>query len=258
MRFWPSFRLLCIPAAGLILTATGRSASAGEDLFRSTVQPTLKQQCLGCHGEGNTFANLDLRTREAALKGGQRGPAIVSGDPDASLLVRAVDHVGELHMPPGGEDNRLPEDIRQALRDWISAGAPYSAGESAVKWKFEESDIWAFRPIGEARPPSEGVEPSRVRTPVDSFLLARLAKEGIEPGPRASRLTLIRRLTFDLTGLPPTPEEVDAFLSDESSGAYNALVERLLESPRYGERWGRHWLDVTRYADSAGYSNDFE
>lgn len=258
MRFWPNLRLLCISAAGLTLPVAGLSAPSGEDLFLSTVQPTLKQQCLGCHGEGNTVANLDLRTRDAALKGGQRGPAIVIGDPEASLLVRAVDHVGELQMPPGGEEKQLPKEIRLALRDWISAGAPYSAGESAAKWEIEESDIWGFRPVRKVSPPSKGVEPRRVRTPVDNFILVRLAREGIEPGPRADRLTLIRRLTFDLTGLPPTPEEVEAFLGDESPGAYKAVVERLLESPRYGERWGRHWLDVTRYADSDGYSNDFE
>ncbi len=239
---------------GLIAVA----APSAQELFLDTIQPTLKQECLGCHGEANVFAKLDLRSREAALKGGQRGPAIVSGDPDSSLLLTAIDHAGELQMPPGGAEKKLPLDVREAFRDWIAAGAPYAKGESTANWDFEEADLWAFRPLGKVDPPVEGVNPAEVRTTVDSFVLAKLAQQGIQPAPRADRITLIRRLTFGLTGLPPTPDEVDAFVNDQSRGAYKELVERLLDSPRYGERWGRHWLDVTRYADTAGYSNDFE
>ena len=250
--------LLRAAVAVLALAFVSPAAPSGEDLFLNTVQPTLKQKCLGCHGEGNTFGKLDLRSRGSALQGGQRGPAIVSGDPGASLLMQAIDHVGELQMPPGGEENRLPETVRGAFRDWIAEGAPYAAGSSAAKWDFDEADLWAFRPVRTIDPPRNGVNLHSVRTPVDNFILAKLAENGIEAAPRADRRTLIRRLTFDLTGLPPTPEEVDAFLADDSDSAYKVLVERLLESPRYGERWGRHWLDVTRYADTAGYSNDFE
>ncbi len=254
----PKLNNLRVFAAGLALATVGFSAPSGEDLFLATIQPTLKQQCLGCHGGANTFAKLDLRTRDAALRGGQRGPAIVSGDPDSSLLVQALDYADALQMPPGGEEKRLASDIRQAFRDWIAAGAPYTVGKSATNWDFDEADLWAFRPVASADPPRDGVEPGLVRTPVDNFILSTLAESGLEPGPRADKLTLIRRLTFDLSGLPPTPDEVDAFLGNESQGAYKALVERLLKSPRYGERWGRHWLDVTRYADTGGYSNDFE
>ena len=249
------FRLVIVALWGVAL---GHAADSGEDLFASTIQPTLKQQCLGCHGEGNTFAGLDLTTREGALKGGQRGPAIASGDPESSLLLRAIEQGGELQMPPGGPEKALGPDVREAFRQWISAGAPYSAVQAATNWEFEEADLWAFRPVKRVTPPTNGIDLASVRTPVDSFVLAKLAEKGIAPGPAADRLTLIRRLSFDLTGLPPTPEEVDAFLSDKSEGAYKALVERLLDSPRYGEKWGRHWLDVTRYADTAGYSNDFE
>ncbi len=251
-------RTLQFSLAGMSVIGAAYAADSGEDLFRSTVQPTLKQQCLGCHGEGNTFAGLDLRSRDAALKGGQRGPAIVSGDPDASLLLRAIEHGGELQMPPGGPEKRLSLEVREAFRQWISSGAPYPAGEAATKWNFEEADLWAFRPVERVRPPTDGIDLSAVRTPVDNFVSAKLVEKGIEAGPVADKLTLLRRLTFDLTGLPPTPEEVDSFLADNSAGAYKALVERLLDSPRYGEKWGRHWLDVTRYADTAGYSNDFE
>ena len=227
-------------------------------MFVETIQPTLKQQCLGCHGEANTFAKLDLRTRDAALKGGQRGAAIISGDPGSSLLVTAIDHSGELQMPPGGEEKQLPAEVRLAFREWIRSGAPYVEAETTASWDFDEADLWAFRPVSDVKLPSTGVDPALVQTGVDSFILAKLSEQGIEPAPRADKVTLIRRLTYDLTGLPPTPEEVDAFANDESPDAYKALVERLLDSPRYGERWGRHWLDVTRYADTAGYSNDFE
>ena len=249
---------LCSVGIGLALVALASAAPPAEDLFVETIQPTLKQQCFGCHGEANTFAKLDLRTRDAALKGGQRGPAIISGDPGSSLLVSAIDHAGELQMPPGGEDKRLPADVRVAFREWIRSGAPYVEAETAASWDFDEADLWAFQPVSDVKLPTAGVDPALVRTGVDSFILARLSEQGIEPAPRADNVTLIRRLTYDLTGLPPTPEEVDAFVNDESPDAYKALVERLLDSPRYGERWGRHWLDVTRYADTAGYSNDFE
>ena len=244
--------------AVVALAWAAHAASPGEDLYLSTVQPALQQQCLGCHGEANTFAGLDLRTRDAALQGGTRGPAIVSGDPAASLLVRAIDHIGDLQMPPGGAEKRLPDEVRQAFREWIAEGAPFANAAAATSWDFEEADLWALRPVQRGEPPVDASFAGRVRTPVDSFVLAKLAEKGLEAGPRADKLTLIRRLTFDLTGLPPTPEEVDDYLADESAGAYKNLVERLLDSPRYGERWGRHWLDVTRYADTAGYSNDFE
>ena len=249
-------RLALLFFSGLV-GATSAAADSPAELFRNTIQPVLKQQCLGCHGEGNVFANLDLRTRDAALKGGQRGPAIVGGSPGDSLLMSAIDHAGELAMPPGGAEKQLPQETRDAFRAWIAAGAPYADGRTTAKWDFEEGDIWAFRPVKSVEPPTETVDPSSVQTPVDSFVLARLAEKGLVPAPRADRRTLIRRLTFDLTGLPPTPGEVQAFLDDESDGAYKKVVERLLDSPRYGERWGRHWLDVTRYADTAGYSNDF-
>ncbi|MDE0103577.1 MAG: PSD1 and planctomycete cytochrome C domain-containing protein [Bryobacterales bacterium] len=253
----------CVVAWGSLLGPVGwlAAAPAQSDLFSETVQPTLKQNCLGCHGEANTFANLDLRTREGAIRGGDRGPAIVSGNPAASLLISAIDHRGDLKMPPGGAEKRLAPEVREAFRAWVEAGASYTradATDATPNWEFAEEDLWAFRPVGNPAPPIEGVDAAGVRTPVDSFVLARLAEEGIEPAPRADKVTLIRRVTYDLTGLPPTPEEVADFLNDRSSGAYKSLVERLLDSPRYGERWARHWLDVTRYADTAGYSNDFE
>ena len=230
-----------------------------DQLFLEVVQPALKQQCLGCHGEGNTFGKLDLTTREKALAGGSRGAAILPGDPAGSLLLQAIEHATpELAMPPGGAEKKLAAATIEAVREWIAGGAPYATGEAAQKWDFAEADIWAFRPIRDVRPPTKNVDSVGVQTPVDAFVLAKLAEEGLAPAASADKLTLLRRVSFDLTGLPPTPEQVDSFLNDDSPGTYKALVENLLASPEYGERWGRHWLDVTRYADTAGYSNDFE
>ncbi|MDA0204542.1 MAG: PSD1 and planctomycete cytochrome C domain-containing protein [Acidobacteria bacterium] len=242
----------------VLLPLALQAQTAAERLFVDTVQPLLKQQCLGCHGEGYTFADLDLTSRENALRGGKRGPAIVPGDPDASLLVQAVEFSGDLKMPPGGADKQLAAVAISAVRDWIAAGAPYASGERQQTWDYVEEDLWAFRPVRRVAPPSENVDPSAVQTPVDNFILSTLAEHDLAPGPRADKTTLIRRITYDLTGLPPTPHGVAAFLADDSHGAYKKVVERLLDSPAYGERWGRHWLDVVRYADTGGYSNDFE
>ncbi len=241
-----------------VLPAIGLAAESGEELFRNTIQPTLKQQCVGCHGEGNTFGKLDLRSRESALKGGQRGAAIVAGNPDAGTLIAAIEHAGELQMPPGDDQKQLPAETVRAFRAWISAGAPFITASAEHNWDYAEQDLWAFRPLRKVAPPVLAGQGQGIRTPVDSFILEKLAEKSIAPAPAADKLTLIRRVTFDLTGLPPTPDEVKGFLRDSSEGAYKKVVERLLSSPRYGERWGRHWLDVTRYADTSGYSNDFE
>ncbi len=251
-------RLATLLTLALAASSPGWAQTAADLLFINAVKPVFKQQCLGCHGEGDTFAKLDLTTREAAFAGGQRGPSIVAGDPDGSLLVQVVEHAGDLRMPPGGAEKKLPAETIAAIRNWIAGGAPYADGETAQSWDFAEQDIWAFRPVREVAPPTEGVDPAKVATPVDSFILAKLSEEGLSPGPEADKRALLRRVSYDLTGLPPTPEEVEAFVGDDSPGAYKKVVERLLDSPAYGERWGRRWLDVTRYAESGGYSNDFE
>ncbi len=244
--------------AFLLLPLALQAQTAAERLFVDTVQPLLKQQCLGCHGEANTFADLDLTSRTKALEGGKRGPAIIPGDPDASLLVKAIEFNGDLKMPPGGTDKKLAPAAVAAVREWISGNAPYAVGERQQTWDYSEEDVWALRPVQRTTPPTEKIDPVAIRTPIDNFILAKLASEGLAPGPRADKTDLIRRITYDLTGLPPTPDEVAAFLADTSDGAYKKIVERLLASPAYGERWGRHWLDVVRYADTDGYSNDFE
>jgi len=212
-------------------------------------QEILSENCATCHGQAR-MSGLDLRQPDTTLKGGKRGPAIVPGNSAESLLYKAVLHAGDLKMPPG-KAPLSPQDV-ETLRQWIDAGAAWPmAGPSAGK----EPAWWAFRrPL---HPPVPGVKnASWVRTPIDAFILQQLEEKGLQPAPPADKPTLIRRATFDVTGLPPSPGEVKAFLADSSPDAYEKLVDRLLASPQYGERWGRHWLDVVRYADSTGFESD--
>jgi cytochrome c553 len=206
----------------------------------------IEKYCTGCHGVSK-MSGLDLRTRETALKGGTRGPAIVPGHAADSLLVKAISGAAQPKMPPG-KDTLSAEDIA-AVRDWINKGADWSGG------KARQSAWWAFqKPVKPAVPKVKNT--AWVRTPVDAFILEKLEEKGLQPAPPASKLTLLRRVTFDVTGLPPTDEEIREFLADKSPEAYAKVVDRLLSSPRYGERWGRHWLDVARYADSTGLDED--
>ncbi|MBI3461765.1 MAG: PSD1 domain-containing protein [Planctomycetes bacterium] len=248
------------PAAGARLSQQG-----AQELFLQQIQPLFKKACLGCHGEGDALeSNFDMRTRDALLAGGDLGKALVPGNAEASPLYQAVTWEGDLPMPPQ-ERNRLTAAEVAAIRDWINAGAPWptapvvaAAPEKAGAWASKPEDVWAFQPVRQYRVPTDGIDPAKVQSPIDAFLLEKLNERGVDRAPPADRLTLIRRATFDLWGLPPTPAEVDAFVNDPSADAFEQLIERLLASPRYGEQWGRHWLDVVRYSDTSGYSNDFE
>jgi hypothetical protein len=231
-----------------VVLAVSAFAQDPAELFRNRVLPVLERDCQGCHGSAMALSNLDLRSREGLLKGGARGPTIVVGDADSSLLIRALEAKGIPQMPPGGADKKVASDVVAAFREWIGAGAPWPEEVEATKWGYQDEDLWAFRPL----------RPFDSERTVDWFVDAKLRDKGLEAAPRADRRTLIRRVTFDLTGLPPTPSEIDQFERDSSPDAWAKLVDRLLTSPQYGERWGRHWLDVVRYADSSGYSNDFE
>jgi mono/diheme cytochrome c family protein len=241
-------------AAGLLFIAPRTSRAADALVFEKHVRPILKAHCFECHGEGKKLkGDLDVRLRRLLVEGGGNGPAIVPGKPGESLLVQRL-RSGE--MPPGKTKLR-PADVA-VIERWIAAGAGTARPEPktlAVGFapSSEELEHWAFQPI--RRPAVPAVKAAgRVRTPVDAFLLAKLEAKGLSFGPDADRPTLIRRLSFDLLGLPPTPAEVDAFVNDAAPQAYERLVDRLLDSPHYGERWGRHWLDVAGYADSEGFT----
>ena len=220
--------------------------------FESKVRPVLADHCLKCHGPTKQSGALRLDSRAGALEGGETGPAVAPGDPDGSLLLQAVRKTHQdIKMPPKG---KLPAPAIEALAAWVKMGAPWPKDVPKSENTIGDAakNHWAFRPIVAPAVPSVK-ESARVRTPVDAFILARLEKEGIAPSDEADRQTLIRRLSFDLLGLPPTALEVSAFVHDPRADAYERLVDRLLDSPHYGERWARHWLDVARYADSKGY-----
>ena len=211
-------------------------------------QAIFENQCVSCHGTA-PMSGLDLRQRETILKGGKRGAAIVPGKPEESLLYRAVMRQGDLQMPPG-KQGLPPEDIAR-LRSWIEAGAPWSSSNTTST----ESSWWAFRKLHTAAPPAVK-STSWVRSPIDAFILAKLDEKHLHPVAAAGRRTLIRRTYFDLHGLPPAPDDVERFVNDPAPDAYEKLIDTLLASRRYGERWGRHWLDVVRYADTGGFETD--
>jgi hypothetical protein len=220
--------------------------------FEKSVRPVLVEQCVRCHGPKTRRGGLRLDSRQATLQGGDSGPALTPGRPDKSLLLKAVRHDGELKMPP---KKKLDSAAIDALAAWVRMGAPWPDGASSPTVSEvgkARTEHWAFRPVRRTAPPAVK-DPMRTLTPIDRFVLAKLEAKGLSFSEPAEKRTLIRRVTLDLTGLPPTPEEVDAFLADHRPDAYEHLVERLLASPRYGERWGRHWLDVARYADTRGY-----
>jgi hypothetical protein len=237
------------------LSATSAVADeAGMDFFEKKIRPVLVEHCYKCHSTDakKIRGGLTLDTREALRKGGDTGPALVAGEPDKSLLIQAIRYNDPfLHMPPRG---KLPAEVIADLEKWVSLGAPDPrTGTIAQKTggPGEAATWWSLQPI--RRPALPEVQDQHwPRGEVDRFLLARMEAKGLRPAEEADRGTLLRRLTFDLTGLPPTPEELDTFQQDTSANAYEKVVDRLLSSPAFGERWGRHWLDVARFAESTG------
>ncbi|HEY7311603.1 MAG TPA: PSD1 and planctomycete cytochrome C domain-containing protein [Gemmataceae bacterium] len=230
------------------------AAEVSPDYVRD-IQPVLTKHCTACHGAKKQRSSLRLDSARAVRSGGNSGPAVTPGKSGTSRLIQAItggtDDVAV--MPPKGP--RLSEREVALLRTWIDAGASIPAGETTVQTGNERGKHWAFQPI--RRPTEPAVKNADwCRNPIDRFILARLEKQGIAPSPEADRATLLRRVSLDLTGLPPTPKEIDDFLADRRPDAYERVVDRLLSSPHYGERWGRHWLDLARYADSNGYSID--
>jgi Protein of unknown function (DUF1553)/Protein of unknown function (DUF1549)/Planctomycete cytochrome C len=232
---------------------SGAPTAEVAEFFEARIRPILVEKCVGCHGPKKQSSNLRLDSRDAVLKGGDSGPAIVPSKPEESLVIQAVAHRHEeLKMPPKG---KLPDAEVAMLTQWVAMGAPWPAGSGKGKSAAGTDpavDHWAFRPVRPVAAPTVRGH-SWVATPVDAFILARLEATRLAPSRAADKRTLIRRATIDLWGIPPGPEEVEAFEADESPDAYARLIDRLLASPRYGERWGRHWLDVARYADTKGY-----
>jgi hypothetical protein len=235
----------------------------GLDLFKKQIRPILEQKCWRCHGGKNVESELDMNERAGLLKGGRGGPAIIPGKGQDSLLVKLISHARDPHMPKGGD--KLPPEMIARIVTWIDLGAPYDNPLAVAKarkksWTdkilpAEDKKFWSFEHLHATAPP-EVKNTSWCRTPVDRFLLARLEGAGIVPNPPADKQHLIRRAFFDLVGLPPTPEEVKAFAGDSSADAYARLIDRLLASPHFGERWARHWLDLARFAESHGFEHD--
>jgi mono/diheme cytochrome c family protein len=230
--------------------------------FESKVRPVLVDQCYKCHSteSGKAKGGLLLDTRAALLKGGDNGASIVAGEPDKSRFIEAIRWSDpELKMPP---KTKLSAAQIADLEAWVKMGAPDPREETPrqpaiAKFIEQAKTHWAFLPLAKSAPPAVK-DPAWARSDIDRYILAGLELAGLKPSPEADRRTLLRRVSFDLTGLPPTPEEVDAFVKDDSPQAYERLVDRLLASPHYGERWGRHWLDLARYADTSGYHNDLD
>jgi mono/diheme cytochrome c family protein len=246
--------------AGLLFFEPVCHAESDEDFFEARVRPLLLKHCQECHGAKKQEGGLRLDSRDAWMRGGDRGVAIIAGEPDKSLLIRAVRHDDpDLQMPPTGK--KLTAAEIEDLEAWIQRGASdprrESTEETSKRLSLEESQShWSFRPLQAVVPPQDS-EDRWSRNPIDAFVHAQLKQRELSPVADTDRRTLIRRATFDLTGLPPTPEEIEVFLRDESADAFRTLVDRLLESYAYGERWGRHWLDVARYADTAGDGSDY-
>ncbi|HEY7308187.1 MAG TPA: DUF1553 domain-containing protein [Gemmataceae bacterium] len=244
---------LCIAVTAFL--GTGATAPADE-FFEIKVRPLLAARCYRCHGPEKQKGGLRLDSAAALRKGGDSGPVVLPGKAKESLLLRAVKREGP-KMPP--KEALKPEEVA-ALTEWVKRGAVWPKGEQTSSAERDPQHArrthWAFRPVGDPPPPVVR-DNDWPRNAVDRFILAAMEKRGLRPVAPADRRTLIRRATFDLIGLPPTPEEIDAFLADDSPDAFAKVVDQLLASPAYGERWGRHWLDLVRYADTAGDNSDY-
>jgi len=246
---------ICLLAV-LGIAASSHALDPGLDLFEKKIRPILVEQCQKCHSveaqkAKKLKANLFLDSRAGMLKGGDSGPVVVPGDPKQSLLLQTLHYAGEIKMPPAG---KLPDAAIADFEKWIKLGAPDprepAAGRKQIGMSVEEGrKFWSYRPVQSPKVPAVKME-AWSKSDVDRFILAALEAKGLTPAGDADRATLARRIYFDLVGLPPTPEEVDAYIADKDPKAFENLVDKLLRSPAFGERWGRHWLDVARFGES--------
>ncbi len=247
--------------------AHAKQRAAGLDLFKKEVRQVLVARCVKCHGGEKTQGEFDLTTREGFLKGGETGVVAVIGKSKESLLLKLIKQEEEPHMPADGA--KLSDLHIAAIARWIDLGAPYDKSlKEEVKdpkaWIHREvppeaREFWAFQPLKVLPPPVINGEVAKwARTPIDQFVLAKLAEKGLSPNPIVDRRVLIRRAYFDLIGLPPAASEVESFVNDPDPNAFEKVLDKLLASPQYGERWGRHWLDVARFAESHGFEQDYD
>ena len=239
-----------------------RDMAEGLKLFSEKVRPVLTERCLVCHGGGQTLGNFDLSNRAALIASGNLGESAAS-----SRLLKLIRHEEEPYMP--FQQAKMPDEAVDAIARWVDLGAPYDqpladssdaarpSPDAPMEVTKERRDFWSFRPLGRLSPPAEG-DFSWAETPIDRFILRKLTGKNLKPNPAAERRILIRRAYLNLLGFPPAPDEVDAFVNDSSPDAYEKLIDRLLDSPHYGERWARHWMDIARFADSDGYEQDFD
>ena len=266
MRFVSPF-VVCLGICQLIvadgLAADNPLDGPAVEFFEKRIRPLLVERCFACHGQDLAESELRLDSRTDMLEGGSRGAAIVPGEPDKSLLIRAVNHADTLAMPP--KEKLSQRDIND-LTAWVKAGAVWPDGDKPtvtakkpvakldakpMQFTDQQKNFWSFQPMSHPKPPVVKLE-RWVQSPIDRFILAELEARELQPAELTDKRTLIRRATFDLIGIPPTMDEVAEFLADNEPDAFSRLIDRLLASPRYGERWGRHWLDVARYGDSNG------
>ncbi len=258
--FRPVPFLVLSPLAVLVQVAS--ASTDGVKFFESKVRPLLVEHCQDCHGAEKKKGGLRLDNLSYILAGGERGPGLVPHKPQDSLIMKAVLFEDpDMEMPP---DGKLKAEDIEIFRQWIAMGAPWPEAEVAAAQPArrpgqitdEDRKWWSFQPVKAVKPPVVKSADGSVRGPIDAFVLTTLKQHGLQPSPPASREELIRRVSFDLTGLPPSPEKVAAFVKDQRPDAYERLVDELLASPRYGERWAQHWLDLVRYAESDGYRLD--
>ncbi|MFP6598599.1 MAG: DUF1549 domain-containing protein, partial [Candidatus Hydrogenedentota bacterium] len=278
-------QLIAITAITCLNGASFAQFSKADELFASKVKPLLAQKCFSCHGDkpDELEGDLDLSSMEGMLNGGEFSDTVITpGNAAESLLYQAILWEDPDLQMPEKENDRLTDEQTWWIRDWINLGAPWpgdddlatilsqvedsegilveTSGGLSAEWdnrRYKPENLWAYQPVTMPNVPK--FTGNKSSNPVDAFVSNDLKEIGLEPAPPADRRTLIRRATYDLTGLPPSPDEIEAFVNDPASEAvaFQKVVERLLSSPRYGERWGQHWLDVVRYADSSGFANDF-
>jgi mono/diheme cytochrome c family protein len=275
--FLTAFLLVWAFADAATLTADDKQPpmepdrQAQDEFFEAKVRPVIVNRCLDCHGGEKSKGGLRLDSRDAVLKGADSGPVVVPGKPDSSPLIAAIRYEGDVQMPPKG---KLKDAEIAALTEWVKHGAPWPAARPMVATSAPsrsapqpsalahtpvasitaaQRTFWSFQPLrNPARPPVK--DHAWASSPIDRLILARLEAAGLSPAPATEKASLIRRASFDLVGLPPSPAEIDAFLGDDSPDAFARVVDRLLASPHYGERWGRFWLDVARYGEDQAHS----